>query len=99
MKIFFQWEVWEWGSKTKLNDPIIGDRFGLWARDDVVFKKETDVNINHSPYVYIAKACSGATSPSADELVKFYFEWQEIKFAPTAEGNIIAFPTAWIKKA
>ena len=78
---------------------IIGDRFGLWARDDVVFKKETDVNINHSPYVYIAKACSGATSPSVDELVKFYFEWQEIKFAPTAEGNIIAFPTAWIKKA
>ena len=99
VKIFFQWEVWEWGSKTKLNDPIIGDRFGLWARDDVVFKKETDVNITHSPYVYIAKACSGATSPSVDELVKFYFEWQEIKFAPTAEGNIIAFPTAWIKKA
>ena len=98
VKIFFQWEVWEWGNKKKLSDPIIGDRFGLWGRSDVVFKKEAMMNINHSPFIYIAQACSWCDSSTAvSNKVPFYFQWQDITFAKTAENNIIAFPSAWKK--
>ena len=98
VKIFFQWEVWEWGNKKKLNDPIIGDRFGLWGRSDVVFKKEAMMNINHSPFIYIAQACSWCDSSTAvSDKVPFYFEWQDITFAKTSNNNIIAFPSAWKK--
>ena len=99
VKMFFQWEVWEWGNKKRLNDPIIGDRFGLWGRDDVIFQKEKMMNINHSPFIYIAQACSWCDSSTAvDDKIPFYFEWQDITFAKTENDNIIAFPTAWIKK-
>lgn len=99
VKMFFQWEVWEWGNKKRLNDPIIGDRFGLWGRDDVIFQKEKIMNINHSPFIYIAQACSWCDSSTAvGDKIPFYFEWQDITFAKTANDNIIAFPTAWIKK-
>ena len=99
VKIFFQWEVWEWGNKKRLTDPIIGDRFGLWGRNDVIFQKEKMMNINHSPFIYIAQACSWCDSSTAvDDKIPFYFEWQDITFAKTENDNIIAFPTAWIKK-
>ena len=98
VKMFFQWEVWEWGNKKRLSDPIIGDRFGLWGRSDVVFKKEAMMNINHSPFIYIAQACSWCdSSTAASDKIPFYFEWQDITFAKTAENNIIAFPSAWKK--
>ena len=96
--MFFQWEVWEWGNKKRLSDPVIGDRFGLWGRSDVVFKKEAMMNINHSPFIYIAQACSWCdSSTEASDKIPFYFEWQDITFAKTAENNIIAFPSAWKK--
>lgn len=99
VKMFFQWEVWEWGNKKRLNDPIIGDRFGLWGRNDVIFQKEKMMNINHSPFIYIAQACSWCDSSTAvGDKIPFYFEWQDITFAKTENDNIIAFPTAWIKK-
>lgn len=99
VKMFFQWEVWEWGNKKRLTDPIIGDRFGLWGRNDVIFQKEKMMNINHSPFIYIAQACSWCDSSIAvGDKIPFYFEWQDITFAKTENDNIIAFPTAWIKK-
>lgn len=99
VKMFFQWEVWEWGNKKRLNDPIIGDRFGLWGRNDVVFQKEAMMNINHSPFIYIAQACSWCDSSTAvGDKIPFYFEWQDITFAKTESGDIIAFPSSWIKK-
>lgn len=99
VKMFFQWEVWEWGNKKRLTDPIIGDRFGLWGRNDVIFQKEKMMNINHSPFIYIAQACSWCDSSTAvGDKIPFYFEWQDITFAKTKNDNIIAFPTAWIKQ-
>ena len=99
VKMFFQWEVWEWGNKKRLTDPIIGDRFGLWGRNDVIFQKEKMMNINHSPFIYIAQACSWCDSSTAvGDKIPFYFEWQDITFAKTENDNIIAFPTAWIKQ-
>ena len=99
VKIFFQWEIWEWGNKKRLNDPVIGDRFGLWGRSDVVFQKEAMMNINHSPFIYIAQACSWCDSSTAvGDKIPFYFEWQDITFAKTENGDIIAFPSNWIKK-
>lgn len=99
VKMFFQWEVWEWGNKKRLNDPVIGDRFGLWGRNDVVFKKEAMMNINHSPFIYVAQACSWCDSSTAvGDKIPFYFEWQDITFAKTESGDIIAFPSSWIKK-
>lgn len=98
VKMFFQWEVWEWGNKKRLTDPIIGDRFGLWGRNDVIFQKEKMMNINHSPFIYIAQACSWCDSSTAvGDKIPFYFEWQDITFAKTENDNIIAFPTDWIK--
>lgn len=98
VKMFFQWEIWEWGTKKRLNDPIIGDRFGLWGRNNVIFQKEKMMNINHSPFIYIAQACSWCDSSTAvGDKIPFYFEWQDITFAKTENNNIVAFPTVWKK--